>query len=105
MHGEFGPGLNPPGWSVRDPSGQCIPMTSAHRCRFSLAASLALLFANSGRSQEAIRFAEEFRPGHAYKVEVQVRLAGRLALPAQKGQQPQVVPLTGTSKLVYEERI
>jgi hypothetical protein len=65
-----------------------------------------LALANPGQPQEAIRFAEDFRTGHAYKVDVQVKLTGRIALPSQeKGKPPQVVPLTGTSRVVYEERL
>jgi hypothetical protein len=81
-------------------------MTFATLCRFIGPALLTLVLTNPGRSQEAIQFAEEFRPGHAYKVDVQVKLSGRITLPAQeKGKPPQVVPQTGTSKVVYDERI
>lgn len=67
---------------------------------------LALLIANPARPQEAIRFAEDFRPDHAYRVDVQVRLSGRIAVPAQeKGKPAQVIALSGASKVVYDERI
>lgn len=67
---------------------------------------IALVLANPVWSQEAIRFAEDFRPDHTYKVDVQVRLSGRIAVPAQeKGKPPQVLTLSGASKVVYDERI
>lgn len=49
---------------------------------------------------------EEFRPGHTYSVDVQVKLTGKLSLPAaEKGKLPQVVSIDGVSKLKYDERI
>lgn len=82
-------------------------MTAVIRsCHFGIPVVLILGLANPARPQEAIRFAEDFRPGHAYRVDVQVRLSGRIALPSQeKGKQSQVVPLSGTSRLVYDERL
>lgn len=78
----------------------------AHACRFGVPALLILGLLNSATAQEAIRFAEEFRPGHTYKAEVQVKLSGRISLPSQeKGKPPPVVTLSGTSKVVYDERI
>src|SRR6516162_7792402 len=73
---------------------------------FGVPVLLTLGLAGPVRPQEAIRFAEDFRTGHTYKVDVQVKLSGRIALPArEKGKPPQVVPLSGTSKVVYDERI
>src|SRR5438874_1128771 len=80
--------------------------TVTRAAQFGVPVVLALALVNPARPQQAVQFAETFPPGHAYKVDVQVRLSGRIALPAQeKGKQPQVVPLSGTSKIVYEERI
>ena len=49
---------------------------------------------------------EPFKPGHAYHVDVQVKITGKLALPAaEKGKPPRVVPVEGVSRLTYDERI
>lgn len=56
-------------------------------------------------SQDAVTMAEAFRPGHAYTVDVRVKLDGKLALPAEKGKPPQVLPVTGVSRLNYDERV
>jgi hypothetical protein len=49
---------------------------------------------------------EPFKPGHTTKVEVRVKLTGKLALPSTaKDKQPQLVTVVGTSKLTYEERL
>lgn len=77
--------------------------------QFSRVALPLLILATLARAtgaQEAFKLAEPFRPGHTTKVEVQVRLTGKLALPAtEKGKSGQLVPITGASKLVYEERL
>ena len=49
--------------------------------------------------------AEAFKPGHAYHVDVQVKVIGKLALPTVKGKPPQLVPIEGVSRLTYDERI
>ncbi|MBY0514311.1 MAG: hypothetical protein K2P78_10415 [Gemmataceae bacterium] len=56
-------------------------------------------------AQDAVPMAEAFPPGHSYRVDVQVKLSGRLAMPAEKGKQPQVVSVTGESRLQYDERV
>ncbi len=53
-----------------------------------------------------MQITESFKPGHTYKVEVRVNLTGRLAMPAtEKGKPPEVLTLTGESRLTYDERI
>lgn len=66
---------------------------------------LLLLTAFAGEpSAEAVTLAEPFKLGHTTKVEVQVKLTGKLALPpTEKGKAAQLVEVAGTSKLVYEE--
>jgi hypothetical protein len=71
---------------------------------------LLVLLATAGlphraTAQEGVTLAEGFRPGHAYRVDVQVKVTGKLAVPAGKDQPPQVVPIDGASHLTYDERI
>ena len=66
---------------------------------------LIAALASRATAQEAVTLAEPFKPGHTTKVEVQVKLTGKLAVPTEKGKAPQVVPVVGASKLVYEERL
>ncbi len=67
---------------------------------------LLTAFAGSSSAQEAVTLAEPFKLGHTTKVEVQVKLTGKLALPpTEKGKAAQLVEVAGTSKLVYEERL
>lgn len=57
---------------------------------------------------DGVTLAERFEPGHLSRVEVVVRVSGRLTLPApKKGPDtvPPVVSLTGTSRVVYDERL
>ena len=57
------------------------------------------------RAQD-VTLAEPFKPGHTSKVEVRVKLTGKLALPsAEKGKPGQLVAVAGVSTLVYEERL
>jgi len=71
--------------------------------------SFAFLFivamARQAAAQEAITLVENFKPGHAYQVEVEVKLTGKLSLPTGKGKPPQLVPIDGASRLQYDERI
>ncbi|HSQ58670.1 MAG TPA: hypothetical protein VLM40_23315, partial [Gemmata sp.] len=67
---------------------------------FSLCALLSV-----ANADDPVTLTEKFSPDHLSKVEVAVRLSGRLALPAQKGKSPEVVTLVGASRLRYEERI
>src|SRR5262245_62451971 len=70
-----------------------------------LLVSAVLGLAQRGIGQEAVTLSESFQPGRAYRVDVQVKLTGRLAVPLEKGKPPQVVSLSGESRLVYDERI
>jgi len=63
----------------------------------------ALLASSQVNAQDA--FAEHFKPGHAYSVDVQVKITGKLSLPVEKGKPPQLVPVEGASRLVYDERM
>lgn len=70
-----------------------------------LLALLALLLSLEVVSaQEPITLAERFDPSVAYRVELKVRLAGRLAVPVEKGKPPQILPMVGNSTLTYDER-
>src|SRR5688572_28149259 len=66
---------------------------------------LLLLAAQPAAGHELTTLAEAFRPGHAYRVDVQVKLDGKLSLPGGKDKPHQVVPLAGASRLTYDERI
>ena len=80
--------------------------TALPPARVALAAVFAAWLASSAVAQEAVTLAEPFKPGHTTKVEVQVKLTGKLALPStEKGKAGQVVAVTGTSKVVYDERL
>ncbi len=62
-------------------------------------------FGGRGVAQEAT-LTESFKPGHTTKVEIQVKLTGKLALPStEKGKPGQLVTVAGTSRLAYEERV
>ncbi|VTR93459.1 Uncharacterized protein OS=Pirellula staleyi (strain ATCC 27377 / DSM 6068 / ICPB 4128) GN=Psta_2561 PE=4 SV=1 [Gemmata massiliana] len=75
-------------------------------CRVALTVLFVAALASRASAQDAVTLAEPFKPGHTTKVEVQVKLTGKLALPStEKGKAPQLVPVSGTSKLVYEERL
>jgi hypothetical protein len=70
--------------------------------RCSLALTVLLLSAPL-HAQDALN--EHFKPGHAYSVDVQVKISGKLSLPVEKGKPPQLVPVEGASRLVYDERM
>ena len=78
-------------------------MTPALACRI----GILLVVCTSGRvgAQDAITLVEKFEPGNVSKVEVAVKLTGKLAVPTEKGKAPQLVPLAGTSRITYEERV
>jgi hypothetical protein len=53
-----------------------------------------------------VTLVEKFEPGHMSKVEIATKLTGKLAIPSsKKGEQPQVLALTGASRVAYEERV
>src|ERR1700721_3015747 len=55
-------------------------------------------------AQELIKMSETFQSGTATKVEVYVRLDGRLSVPLEQGKAPQLLPVSGRSHVIYEER-
>lgn len=66
---------------------------------------LLFCLAGSVAAQDAVTLAEPFKPGHSYQVDVRVKLDGKLAVPAGKDKPPQVVPVNGASRLLYDERL
>ena len=68
---------------------------------------LLLLVPLAGRvaGQEAVTLSERFEPGHISKVDVGVKLSGKLAVPTDKAKAPQLVALTGHSRVTYDERV
>ena len=57
------------------------------------------------RAQE-ITLVELFKPGHTTRVEVRVKVTGKLALPGtEKSRRGQLVAISGTSKVSYDERL
>jgi hypothetical protein len=74
---------------------------------FRIALSVMLLwpFCSRLQGQETIALAERFEPGHATRVDVHVKLSGRLVVPLRKDKAPELVTIAGVSKLGYEERV
>ncbi|MFO0797298.1 MAG: hypothetical protein U0804_07455 [Gemmataceae bacterium] len=62
-------------------------------------------WATRADAQEVVVLSEGFRPNHAYKVDVRVQLSGKLAVPQGKDKAPQLLPVLGSSKVVYDERV
>lgn len=74
-------------------------------CQFGIPTLVLFGAAIPAVAQEAILLAEDFKPGHTYTVDVQVKLSGKLSVPTEKGKPAQLLPLTGASHLLYDERI
>ena len=72
-----------------------------------LALTLPLLASLGGHAgAQEVTLSEPFKPGHTSKVEINVKVTGKLALPsAEKDKPGQLVTIAGTSKLAYEERL
>ncbi|QEL16592.1 hypothetical protein [Limnoglobus roseus] len=76
-----------------------------HRVFFTLA--LLLSSANGSSAQETYQLVEKFEPGTLSRVEQKTELTGKLAVPADKEAKetkPQIVSLSGSGKVVYDER-
>lgn len=56
-------------------------------------------------AQELVTLSERFATNHAYRVDTRVQLQGKLSVPQEKGKAPQVLPIVGGSRLVYDERV
>jgi len=81
-------------------------MTTTATFRLLVPALFVGICAPTVRAQDAITLAEKFEPGHTSKVDVVVKLTGKLAVPSTgKGKAPELVMLTGVSRLTYEERV
>ena len=70
-----------------------------------VSAMFLALFPGRVSSQEAITLTEKTDPNHVSKVDVAVKLTGKLAVPTEKGKAPHLVAITGNSRVVYEERV
>ncbi len=95
------------GFWIASPTSIQLPLmraTSAF-CRNGLPVLLLWALAGPSDAQDAVKINEEFKSGHASKVDVVVRLDGKLTLPIEKGKAPQLVSVSGKSHLVYEERV
>lgn len=57
------------------------------------------------RAEDAVRLSEKFTTGYQYHVSSRVQLTGQLTLPAEKDRPARTLPVTGTSKIEYDERI
>jgi hypothetical protein len=67
---------------------------------------LILTASGAAASAQEVALVEAFKPDHTTRVEVRVRVTGRLALPStEKGKAAQPVAVAGASKLVYDERL
>lgn len=76
----------------------------SNTCRTGTLVALVLAACPAATAQE-VTLTEDFKPGHSYRVEVRVKLAGKLAVPVEKGKPPQVLDLAGASRVVYDERV
>src|SRR5262245_37002179 len=75
-------------------------------CRVIFGGLLLGGFADPATAQEAVTLAEKFDPGHVSKVDVVVKLTGKLTLPTQqKGKAPELATVLGVSRLTYDERV
>src|SRR5688500_13345910 len=70
-----------------------------------LGVAVGALVGSAASAQTPITPAERFDPAEAYRVELKVRLAGRLAVPREPGKPPQVLPMSGESTVTYDERV
>ncbi|MBA4189199.1 MAG: hypothetical protein C0467_14470 [Planctomycetaceae bacterium] len=61
--------------------------------------------AGAASAQDAVALQEKFDPGHTSRVEVVVKLTGKLSVPLQKGKAPELVTIAGISRVSYEERV
>ena len=62
-------------------------------------------FTSPIKAQDSFRLKEEFKAGHASKVDVLVKGEGKLSMSVEKGKAPQLLPVYGRSHIIYEERI
>jgi hypothetical protein len=70
-----------------------------------ISAALSLVTFGSVGAQE-VRLTESFKPNHTTKVDVRVKVTGKIALPpTEKGKPGRVVSIEGTSTLIFEERV
>jgi hypothetical protein len=76
-------------------------------CSRVLALAMPLLVSLGGRAvSQEVTLAEPFKPGHTTKVDIQVKVTGKLALPSTEKDKPgQLVTIAGASKLSYDERL
>ncbi len=82
------------------------PVAAARRLGFALGVAVWTCgSASELPAADAITLQEDFSPGRNYRTDVQVKIDGKLALPAEKGKQPQTTSLAGASRLTYDERV
>jgi hypothetical protein len=72
-------------------------------CTLTLA--VGVILAAPVRADETYTLAEKFDAGQLVRVEQKTELTGTVAVPAGKDAKPQAVPLTGTGKVVFDERV
>lgn len=70
-----------------------------------LGSVVAALVGPVALAQNPVTLAERFDTTESYRVELKVRLSGRLAIPQEPGKPPQVLPMSGESTVVYDERV
>jgi hypothetical protein len=74
--------------------------------RFSITLALTAISVAGISAQDAITLTEAFAPGTQYTVNLKTDMTGELTLPSSGGSKaPQTVAMTGSSKLVYTERV
>lgn len=80
-------------------------MPNATRLRV-LVFAVSLFAPGGSASAQEVTLTEPFKPGHTTKVDIQVKLTGKLALPSTEKDKPgQLVTIAGVSKVSYEERL
>jgi hypothetical protein len=70
-----------------------------------LGVAIGALAGPAAVAQNPVTLAERFDTAEAYRVELKVRLAGRLAIPREPGKPPEVLPMSGESTVTYDERV
>jgi len=79
--------------------------TLTQNCWSAFSTIILCVVSGALNAQELFKLNEEFKPDQAVKVDVFVRLDGKLSVPMEKGKEPQLIQISGKSRVVYEERL
>jgi hypothetical protein len=81
------------------------PIVLRFHCGTAIPLLSLLLFSSPVMAQDTVTLSEEFRTDRATKVDVVVRLDGKLSVPIDKDKAPQVLAISGKSRVSYDERL